>query len=73
MGEHEIASRDLERCIDFLDIRFKRKTIPWETKLYFDYSYCELGSRAQKRQCTVNENKTHSTPSAIFRYDNVWS
>jgi len=39
MGEHEVASRDLERCIDFLDIRFKRKQIPWETKLYFDYSY----------------------------------
>ncbi len=39
MGEHEVASRDLERCIDFLDIRFNRKKIPWENKLYFDYSF----------------------------------
>ncbi|MEP7108070.1 MAG: alpha/beta hydrolase [Ferruginibacter sp.] len=39
MGEHEVASRDLERCIDFLDIRFHRKKIPWENKLYFDYSF----------------------------------
>lgn len=39
MGEHEVASRDLERCIDFLDTRFNRKKIPWENKLYFDYSY----------------------------------
>jgi len=41
MGEHEVASRDLERCIDFLDIKFNRKHIPWENKLYFDYSYAE--------------------------------
>ncbi len=39
MGEHALSTRDLERCIDFLDIRFKRKHIPWETKSYFNYSY----------------------------------
>ncbi len=44
MGEHEVASRDLERCIDFLDIRFNRKTIPWDNKLYFDYSYARWAS-----------------------------
>lgn len=38
-GEHAVSSRDLERCIDFLDIRFNRKKIPWENKFYFDYSY----------------------------------
>ncbi len=38
-GEHAMSARDLERCIDFLDIRFKRKNIPWENKLYCEYSY----------------------------------
>lgn len=26
MGEHAVAARDVERCIDFLDIRFKRNS-----------------------------------------------
>ena len=60
MGEHEIASRDLERCIDFLDIRFNRKKIPWETKLYFDYSYASLVTPAQKDSIAVTDHKTHS-------------
>ncbi len=47
MGEHEVASRDLERCIDFLDIRFNRRRIPWEDKLYFDYSFADW-SRTHK-------------------------
>ena len=39
-GEHFVNARDVERCIDYLDNRFKRKPIPWESKLYFDdYSY----------------------------------
>ena len=39
MGEHAVAARDLERCIDFLDIQFKRSTATWENNLYYDYSF----------------------------------
>ncbi len=38
-GEHELSTRDVERCIDYLDNHFKRAHIPWAEKHYFDYSY----------------------------------
>lgn len=39
-GEHFVNARDVEHCIDYLDNRFKRKSIRWESKLYFDdYSF----------------------------------
>jgi dienelactone hydrolase len=38
-GEHPVSTRDLETCIDYLDIKFKRKQIPWEKTEYFKYSW----------------------------------
>jgi pimeloyl-ACP methyl ester carboxylesterase len=38
-GEHPVSARDLERCIDYLDLKFKRKNIPWEKTEYFNYSF----------------------------------
>lgn len=38
-GEHAVSTRDLERCIDYLDLKFKRKQIPWEKTEYFNYSW----------------------------------
>ena len=38
-GEHAVSTRDLERCIDYLDIKFRRKQIPWEEKTYINYSF----------------------------------
>ena len=38
-GEHELSTRDVERCIDYLDNHFNCAQIPWEEKHYFDYSY----------------------------------
>lgn len=35
MGEHPVATRDLETCIDFLDIQFERKNIPWTASKRF--------------------------------------
>lgn len=35
-GEHFVNARDVEKCIDYLDSRFNRKSIPWESELYFD-------------------------------------
>lgn len=38
-GEHPVSTRDLERCIDYLDLKFKRKQIPWERIQYFNYNF----------------------------------
>lgn len=38
-GEHAVEARDLEAFMDWLDIQFKRKSIPWENKLFYDYSF----------------------------------
>ena len=52
MGEHAVATRDLERCIDFLDIRFKLRDGPWDNKLYYTYDFDEW--------YTKHKNKIHS-------------
>jgi dienelactone hydrolase len=39
MGEHAVATRDLEQAIDFLDLQFGRRPLTWENKLYFDFSF----------------------------------
>ena len=38
-GEHSMSTRDLERIIDYLDLKFKRKNIPWENQFFFPYTY----------------------------------
>ena len=38
-GEHPVSARDLERCIDYLDLKFRRKNIPWEKTEYFNYTF----------------------------------
>lgn len=38
-GEHAVEARDLEAFMDWLDIRFNRKSIPWENKLFYNYSF----------------------------------
>jgi dienelactone hydrolase len=35
-GEHAVAARDLESCIDFLDIPFKRSMLPWQEQTFFN-------------------------------------
>jgi hypothetical protein len=39
MGEHAVAARDIERCIDFLDIQFKRSNSTWENNLYHEFEF----------------------------------
>lgn len=39
MGNHALAARDVERCIDFLDVKFGRKQIPWENKTFYDWDF----------------------------------
>ncbi len=38
-GQHAIEARDLESYLDWLDIQFKRKNLPWENKLVYNYSF----------------------------------
>lgn len=39
MGKHPVAARDIERCIDFLDIHFRGRKLPWENNSYYDFSF----------------------------------
>ncbi len=38
-GQHPVEARDLESYIDWLDIQFGRKDLPWDNKLFYDYSF----------------------------------
>ena len=55
MGEHAVSTRDLERCIDYLDLKFKRKNIPWEKTEYFNYTF---DSWEKTHQADKNESKS---------------
>ncbi|GEO07288.1 hypothetical protein AAE02nite_49520 [Adhaeribacter aerolatus] len=39
MGEHAVATRDVEKTIDYLDIQFKRSRQPWVNNLYYNYTF----------------------------------
>jgi pimeloyl-ACP methyl ester carboxylesterase len=39
LGEHPVSARDLERCLDYLDLKFGRKNIPWEKTEFFNYTF----------------------------------
>jgi cephalosporin-C deacetylase-like acetyl esterase len=38
-GQHAVEARDLESYLDWLDIQFGRKQLPWQNKLFYDYSF----------------------------------
>ena len=38
-GEHGVSERDIESYIDWLDIQFGRKNLPWDNTLYYNYSF----------------------------------
>lgn len=44
-GEHGVSERDIESYIDWLDIQFGRKNLPWENKLYYNYSFEDWKSK----------------------------
>lgn len=54
MGEHAVATRDVERCIDFLDIQFGKKQLPWENKTFYDFDF-EDWKANQGMNVRVNE------------------
>jgi len=38
-GGHSVSARDIEAYVDWLDIQFGRKQLPWENRLVYDYSF----------------------------------
>lgn len=48
-GEHAVEARDLEAYLDWLDIQFKRKNIPWKNKLFYGYSFDKWKSLSKEK------------------------
>lgn len=48
-GEHAVEARDLEAFMDWLDIQFKRKNIPWKNKLFYGYSFNKWKSLSKEK------------------------
>jgi hypothetical protein len=38
-GQHAVEARDIEGYMDWQDIQFKRKTLPWNNERFYDYSF----------------------------------
>jgi cephalosporin-C deacetylase-like acetyl esterase len=38
-GGHGTSARDIESYMDWFDIQFGRKDLPWDNKLYYNYSF----------------------------------
>ena len=66
MGEHAVAARDVEHCIDFLDNRFKHNNIPWENTLYFDYSFADWAKTHQDDQLNAKKIKPVLLDNSTF-------
>lgn len=66
MGEHAVAARDVEHCIDFLDNRFRRNNIPWQNTLYIDYSFAEWAKAHQNDQLNARKIKPVLLDNSAF-------
>lgn len=38
-GGHSLSARDIESYVDWLDIQFNRKNLPWQDKTYYDFAF----------------------------------
>lgn len=38
-GDHGVSERDIESYMDWLDIQFGRKSLPWDNKLFYNYTF----------------------------------
>ncbi|WP_158861353.1 alpha/beta fold hydrolase [Lunatibacter salilacus] len=38
-GGHSLSARDIESYVDWLDIQFNRKNLPWQDKTYYDFDF----------------------------------
>ena len=69
MGEHAVATRDLEKCIDFLDIQFGRKKDAWKNECLFDYNFEEWSEQhAEDRRNLPEYEKKYFHDRMAFNY-----
>ncbi len=73
LGEHAVAARDIERCIDFLDIRFNRKDIPWQNILYYNFSFDEWAKEHEAEQKKAQSFKPvfFDTENFVIQKDSI--
>ena len=38
-GDHGVSGRDIESYMDWLDVQFGRKNLPWDNKLFYNYTF----------------------------------
>ena len=61
-GEHPVSARDLERCIDYLDLKFKRKNIPWEKTESFHYTFDSWEKKHNEDKLEASKIKSVTFP-----------
>jgi dienelactone hydrolase len=68
-GEHGVSERDIESYIDWLDIQFGRKNLPWENRLYYNYSFEDWKSKDKVgidlSDFPVVSSEESSSPTAV--------
>ncbi|HET9486427.1 MAG TPA: hypothetical protein VFO54_03290 [Chryseosolibacter sp.] len=65
-GEHAVEARELEGYMDWLDIQFKRKKLPWENKLFYGYSFDKWKSLSGETIDLKNFSDVTTTPGAAL-------
>lgn len=53
-GKHAVEARDLESYLDWLDMQFGRKSLPWVNKLVYNYTF-EKWKNVSKEKIDVND------------------
>ncbi len=48
-GVHAVSARDLEAFMDWLDIQFDRKDLPWENRLVYNYNFEEWKTKSNEK------------------------
>lgn len=63
-GEHAVEARDIEGYMDWLDIQFGRKALPWENTFFYDYSFDKWKSLSNERINPLDFPNPSANPSA---------
>lgn len=72
-GGHSLAARDIESYVDWLDIQFDRKKLPWQDKTYYDFDYESWKSNLSSLPALENfpEKDLNGGLNAIARYGKI--
>jgi cephalosporin-C deacetylase-like acetyl esterase len=67
-GEHGVSERDIEAFVDWLDIQFQSKKIPWENKLIYNYSF-DKWKTLSNENIKLNDFPVNAANGNILRSD----